>query len=389
MNSQSCLNYLLIKKSFLVLASLILVACGSTKIKPFNESSKLSNLTKAEKRYWYESEQTLIRIKNSGLLIEDEALSRYLNSIAKRLYPVYSEYVNVRVVNAPSYNAFVMPNGDVYIHSAMLATLQNEAQLAMIISHELAHFVKKHGAINANKFENGMAAGAVLNTVIPLVGLLGQGIAVTSMYGLSRESEHEADTLGFKNYVNAGYPPHEAVKAFYVLQEESELSQDNEAFMFASHPKLQDRIDSISLLVEELKLPPQEYEEDSYYIQITEELSNALPAKLYENGRFLQLLKLLNNKRRKVENEPFFRAMALLKIEEKTFDDVEVLFQKQINSFPDYADPYREYGYLLASNNRKGDAIKMFDKYLQLNPNSINKWFVLDKLQQIKSTEQK
>jgi len=384
------LNKKTITRSLILSGVLFCGACTVSNIKPFDHPKGDAALTKAEKRYWHHAKKAKEALVNAGVLQNDVELESYLNDIAKKLYPEYADRVKIHVVDNPSYNAFAMPNGDIYIHSAMLGTLENEAQIAIVIGHEIAHFVKKHGAIRANKLENGMASGAVLNSIIPIVGLLGQSAAVSSIYGLSRDNEREADRVGYEHFVAAGYPVSETVKAFAILQEESELGRDEEeTFLFASHPKLQERIDSFNELINSSN--SQQVVDDGQndkYKTLTASITAALPQKFYESGRYDQLLKHISNERRQVDNRDFYLAMARLKLEKSTFAEVEPLLVRQINQYPAFAEAHKEYGYLLADNQRLVEASKYLNNYLTLEPESLDKWFIQDKIKKINNMEQ-
>lgn len=83
-------------------------------------------------------------LKTSGHLVKDEELNGYLKSIACRLLPKYCDDIRVYLVQMPYFNATMAPNGAIQIWTGLLLRVQNEAQLAAIIGHELGHYLRRH-----------------------------------------------------------------------------------------------------------------------------------------------------------------------------------------------------------------------------------------------------
>jgi predicted Zn-dependent protease len=144
-----------------------------------------------------------------------------------------------------------MPNGAIYVHTAILAHMENEAQLATLLAHEMAHVMLRHQAKEVADLRVTSEAKA------PLVGALGtygesfgRLSTLASTRGYSRELESEADTEGLRLVVTAGYDPREAPKFYEVLNEENEGAigreeedeKDEEAFVYSSHPRNKERI---------------------------------------------------------------------------------------------------------------------------------------------------
>ena len=128
-----------------------------------------------------------------------------------------------KLVAGPTMNAFCLPGGKVAIYEGILPVCQSEAGLAVVMSHEVAHALARHGGerMNHEMLKNGVATAARLGLNRTGVGvddktvaLMGQAYGVASKYGVilpySRKHESEADVIGLKLMAEAGYDPSEA-----------------------------------------------------------------------------------------------------------------------------------------------------------------------------------
>jgi predicted Zn-dependent protease len=135
-----------------------------------------------------------------------------------------------RVIDSPVVNAFALPGGYVYVTRGLLAHVQNEAQLAVVLGHEIAHVAARHSSQQANRSkwsQIGLIAGAILgqkvlgdrmpNLAPTLINAGGQALQMF-MLRYSREAEHESDNLGVAWANQAGYASGESAKFFNSLQ---------------------------------------------------------------------------------------------------------------------------------------------------------------------------
>lgn len=212
-----------------------------------------------ERRMWAQAEEAQRKLHASGALYEDPELEAYLNAVARRLHAaeVFAAIpFTVRVLSNPLPNASAAPNGAIYIHSGLLARMDNEAQLATLLGHEMTHATHRHAVTDFRQTKNKTAFLATLNTTVgavpfvggiaSLAGAVGTGAAIS---GYSRDQEREADREGLALMVRAGYDPREAPKLFYELKREKEEEGIAESFFYASHPRIQERIDTYETLV--------------------------------------------------------------------------------------------------------------------------------------------
>ena len=162
-------------------------------------------------------------LHRSGKVIFNCPANDYLNQIKSLLltdYPHLDELIHVYVTEDPSHNAFATVNNNVYVNIGLLARIENEAQLAFILSHEIMHIVDAH-QINS-KLEINKTAKVYTKSN---VGLDNQ-LLVLRQHEMSREFEIQADLDGFTLYLKQNYDPKEALKAMKLLENADEYTTD-------------------------------------------------------------------------------------------------------------------------------------------------------------------
>ncbi|MDC0403481.1 M48 family metalloprotease [Porticoccaceae bacterium] len=188
------------------------------------------------------------------------------------------------VINNPTANAWALPGGKIAINSGLLRHLDDEAQLAAVIGHEIIHAAARHGAAQMSRsmlLNVGLAAIAVGTE-----GQAAEWLGTASQYGAAawmarygRADELESDYHGIKLMVAAGYDPLAAVELQETFVELSEArSNDFISALFASHPPSQERVDANRQQVEELGVVGERYRQR--YQRMTAELKAAEPAYL-------------------------------------------------------------------------------------------------------------
>ena len=234
---------------------LFLPGCAGGDLTPFDPSQQSGMaLHEDEKRIWGQSREEQRQLDRSGHLYENPEITAYVNRVAQGLMPHQPEQsvlrVQVKIVRNPLLNAFAFPNGVIYVHTGILARMDNEAQLATLLGHELTHSTHRPAVQSVRSIKNTTATLAGLGVVlIPfgpfgnLVAVLGQIGGMAAVTGYSRSLESEADRVGLERMVEAGYDPHESPKLFEYLKRDLEEQKLDEPFFFGTHPKLVDRIE--------------------------------------------------------------------------------------------------------------------------------------------------
>jgi predicted Zn-dependent protease len=162
-------------------------------------------------------------------IYKDDELQRYVESIGMRMASS-SERPQLpwqfRVIDDSAVNAFAVPGGFVYITRGILAYMDNEAELASVVGHEIGHVTARHSVqqMTRQQFANiGLGIGMIGLAVIG-AGQLGEMLGSVVGSGMqllflkySRDDETQADDLGFRYMSAAGYAPEEMPKVFHTL----------------------------------------------------------------------------------------------------------------------------------------------------------------------------
>lgn len=182
----------------------------------------------------------------------DPALQEYVNAVGRRLVAVSHRPqlpYQFKVLNDSAPNAFAMPGGPIAITRGLLVGIENEAQLAAVLGHEIAHVTARHAAqgVQRNLLLNlGMAILSEATAEASYSGVARQagqvaGVLVESSY--SREQESESDRLGIDYMVGAGYDPQGAVQLQeFFLKQSGEHDPLWIEGLFRTHPFSRDRM---------------------------------------------------------------------------------------------------------------------------------------------------
>ncbi|MEZ7984587.1 MAG: M48 family metalloprotease, partial [Pseudomonadales bacterium] len=158
------------------------------------------------------------------------------------------------IVSNPTINAFAVPGGVIGVNTGLLLYAESEAQLASVLSHELAHLSQRHFArsVEASQRTNfttlaGLLAGIVLaaaseGDAASAAIMASQAAALDSRLRYSRLHEKEADRLGMKTLVDAGYPAESAALMFKQMLNASRLYGNRVPEFLLTHPVTESRI---------------------------------------------------------------------------------------------------------------------------------------------------
>jgi predicted Zn-dependent protease len=188
-------------------------------------------------------------VEHDARLISDPVVTEYVNRIGQTLVRNSDAKVpfTIKVVDNDEINAFALPGGYFYVNSGLVLAAENEAELAGVMAHEIAHVACRHATKNATRAEIWNLAS------IPLIFVGGPvGYAIRQVSGLlvpmsflkfSRDAEREADLYGLEYQYAAGYDPDSFVRFFEKLEvQEKKHKHTALAKAFSTHPMTSDRI---------------------------------------------------------------------------------------------------------------------------------------------------
>jgi beta-barrel assembly-enhancing protease len=195
--------------------------------------------------------QTQRQVKAQVPEITDRAVVIYVQSIGRRLaahaggpkYPYSFSIANYREINA-----FALPGGPVWVHRGTIRASANEAQLAGVLAHEIAHIARRHAADQLTKslVANGLLGllGAVLGNdrSARSAQIAAQALAGGYMLKFSRDDEREADRVGVRIMRQAGWDPREMIAFMEILRREQGRDPGSVEVFLSSHPGPAERI---------------------------------------------------------------------------------------------------------------------------------------------------
>ena len=185
-------------------------------------------------------------------LVKDAALQKYVNSVG-RWVASQSERPELPwrfgVIESDDLNAFAAPGGYIMLTKGLYKKLKNEAQLAGVLGHEIAHVVKKHQLKVLQKQQLlSMGAGLLSDKYAKDNALVSKAIgsgAEISARSLDKSAEYEADRLGLSYATRAGYDPYGLTEVLQTLGQ-SGNNDASIALLFKTHPHPDDRLTALS-----------------------------------------------------------------------------------------------------------------------------------------------
>jgi predicted Zn-dependent protease len=194
--------------------------------------------------------QAAMEVEKTAKMINDPIVTEYVNRVGQNLVRNSDAKVpfTIKVIDSDEINAFALPGGFFYVNSGLVLRADEEAELAGVMGHEIAHVAARHGTKTATKGEIMQLAS------IPLI-LLGPGgwagyglyeglnLAIPMSYlKFTRDAEREADFLGLQYMYKAGYDPNAFVSFFEKIEAEERRHPGSIPKVFSTHPPTPDRV---------------------------------------------------------------------------------------------------------------------------------------------------
>jgi predicted Zn-dependent protease len=239
-----------VRMSSAILAAVLIVWATSCATNPVSQEREFMLLSQSDEIAL--GRQTDPQILQTYGHYEDPQLAEYVGAIGSRMgalshRPELEYYF--KVLDSPVVNAFAVPGGYVYLTRGILAYLNDEAELAGVIGHEIGHISARHSAkqySRAQAAQLGLGLGSILSeTFRQYAGLAQVGVSLLFL-SFSRENERQADDLGVLYSSKAGYDANRMANLFITLQRlNPSQGQDGLPAWFSTHPNPPDRINAI------------------------------------------------------------------------------------------------------------------------------------------------
>ena len=378
---------------------LVLSSCATTNIAPVGKQESFK-LQEDERRIWNRSKEEQARLNRSNLIYDDPALTAYVNEVVQNLIPKNVKEkglsIEVKIIKNPLLNAFAYPNGVIYVHTGILAKMDNEAQLSTLLAHEMTHVTHRHAVQQFRTVKNTTAVLATIQMAsLPfgvfgsLAGLLGTVGAMASVTGYSRELETEADRVGMGLMADAGYDPQETPKLFVYLKSDLEKNDVKEPFFFGSHPRLQERINNF-----------ENYLASDYSgktgVKGGEKFNKLIATLLLDNammdldmGRYgsaqESVEKFLTMKPSSGRGHFCLGEIYRQRGEKEDSQKAEEEYRQALSSDPDYPLPRKGLGIIYYKQGMTSKSVDEFEKYLQLLPDALDREYIKQYIQHLKT----
>ena len=253
-----------VKFVLMALVAAIVVSCGTTRTVPI--TGRKQNILVSDEQVLSLSNQEYSDYMKSAKLSTNAANTAMVKRVGQKLATAVEAYLNnhglaaetkqysweFNLVQDKSANAFCMPGGKIVVYEGLLPYTQNEASLAIVLGHEIAHAVAKHSAEQMSKQIKNQYGTQILSSVLNAAGVSSsttQLAQIIAQKGLqfrslkySRDNETEADRMGLIFAAMAGYDPNVAVSFW---QRMSQGNNSNQSDMFSDHPSDAKRIAAI------------------------------------------------------------------------------------------------------------------------------------------------
>lgn len=349
--------------------------------------------------------------RTSKVRSKDKGLEKKLQIIACRLAPKECGDLRLYVLDLPGFNAFVLPNGAIFIQSGLLLRIQNEAELAAVVAHEIVHYRNSHTLERIRKQSSSAATFAVLGALVGAAGSVAaagattptgynnavaatdsaflmlnmmRGISALAMLDYSRDQEKEADVSGATMLGKVGYDQGAARDLWLSYVDEDRATKSESGMsLLSTHPLPAERITYLSNLdlaaAKEVVRPAD--------TEIIQEISNNRIDWLLLEMRVLhpdQYSYLLESQHTLWEINPqlinFLKADSWVKYSnrrgiskaaaEKRLTKALDLFQSANDGEGLTAAGYREWGMQASKRNNPDVAVFALEKYLAADPDA-------------------
>ena len=188
-----------------------------------------------------------MEIENNAKLVEDPEIVQYVTQLTQQLVAHSDAKVpfEVKILDNDEVNAFALPGGFLYVNTGLITAAEDEAELAGVLSHEIAHVAARHATKNATRAQIAdiatLALGMFGGPTVAVIRQVANFAVPMTFLKFGRNAEREADLLGLEYQYAAGYDPNAMVQFFERMQ----AQQKKLGFIartFQTHPMKEERV---------------------------------------------------------------------------------------------------------------------------------------------------
>ncbi len=190
-------------------------------------------------------------LQRFGSPVANESLQKYVNLVGTAVAANSKRstiHYQFAVLDSSVQNAFAVPGGVIFISRALLAILNDEAELAAVLAHEVGHVSAKHALKSTQRAQLIQGVGTITAASVggergkKFASAIGDMQTVLFDKGLDKEMEFEADLAAMETTYRTGYDPSAMIRVLEKLQRLEASSKDKKGSWFSTHPPLGERI---------------------------------------------------------------------------------------------------------------------------------------------------
>jgi predicted Zn-dependent protease len=332
---------------------------------------------------WMSMERVEEKLSTSGKIVTNPELNAYMRAVTCKVSPEYCNDIRIYVVDTPHFNASMAPNGFMEIWTGSLLRCQNEAQLAVIISHEIAHYLRRHIVQQWRNVKNTGNALVFFQLATAAAGVgyagdIARLVAIGAIFKFSRDEEREADDIGFDMMLQGGYDPREAPKIWEAIIAERDAADDPEQFIFFStHPTPKERVETLKKSADTVIAQGKTYQirQQEYLAAIGPYRASWLRDELQKQDfKAMQVVldRLIETGYNLAELYFFQGEMFRLRGEEGDAEKAITSYQKALTQNNPPVEIYRSLGLVYWRLDQKQDARQYLEQYLKMNPGAFD-----------------
>jgi predicted Zn-dependent protease len=349
-----------------------------------------------EKRLWERAIQEQKHILQSGHVLANDALQDYIGSVLGRLRPpIIPDHLvfQTLIIKAPRVDAFTYPNGLICIFTGILARMDNEAQLAVLLGHEMGHCIHRHSlrAMGSRTDREFAEVSRILSEETHRTMLRSSGSSTLGP-DYPRVFEREADRMALELVVAAGYDAREALGLFDILLEGKDWKDmgDSHGLLTGSDIRLR-RQAWQEALQRKYAEPVKEIRNEAHFLDRTGAALLVNARLELQAGNFTEALKQLEKYLNHHPQEAHvhylcgeaFRQRAKIPDMKKAL----TCYQEAISLDPDFSGAYQRIGLIHYKAGRKDLAREAFQTCLRLDPNSPDRAYTLSYINRCSQNE--
>lgn len=320
---------------------------------------------------WALMDREETRLRRSPFAIRDPGLQARVQDIACRLAGPHCPDVRVYLMRTPFFNASMAPNGMMQVWSGLMLRVENEAQLAAVLGHELGHYLARHSVERLRSAKNHSSAATVA-AMFGVVGAIAQLGVMASLSGYSRDHEREADRIGVTLMRDAGYDPAEAAKIWQNLLLETRANPDGRTPnpLFGSHPAPEERMETLGKIAEAI---PGGVSKEAEWDHTVKPFLKDWLADEVKRGQREESLALLNRMVARSPNPMYLYARGetyRLRGGEGDLDAALADYLAAASAGGEPPETHRSLGTVYRARQKAPEAKASFQRYLDLAPNA-------------------